>query len=109
MKVKRIISYHNLTETPSDLEGIFKSMLKQDGDIYKIAVTAQTPADNMRLLKLLQNSPKPVIGHCMGEIGAPSRILSLKYGAQFIYAAFNKERGIAPGRYLWAVAGHSTS
>jgi 3-dehydroquinate dehydratase/shikimate dehydrogenase len=33
----------------------------------------------------------------MGEIGVPSRILSLKYGAPFLYAAFNKERGIAPG------------
>jgi 3-dehydroquinate dehydratase/shikimate dehydrogenase len=72
-------------------------MLKQDGDIYKVAVMAQSPADNMRVLKLIQNSSKPVIAHCMGEMGMPSRILSLKYGAPFIYAAFNKERGIAPG------------
>ena len=30
-------------------------------------------------------------------MGFPSRILSLKFGAPFVYAAFNKERGIAPG------------
>ena len=34
---------------------------------------------------------------CMGDIGQPSRFLALKYGAPWIYAAFNKERGIAPG------------
>jgi 3-dehydroquinate dehydratase / shikimate dehydrogenase len=95
--VKRIISYHNFKETPDDLEGIFRNMLKQDGDVYKIAVTAQTPMDNLRILKLIEKSPKPLVAHCMGEMGIPSRMLSLKYGSPFIYAAFNKERGIAPG------------
>jgi 3-dehydroquinate dehydratase/shikimate dehydrogenase len=33
----------------------------------------------------------------MGDIGLPSRFLALRYGAPWIYAAFNKERGIAPG------------
>ena len=33
----------------------------------------------------------------MGELGFPSRFLSLKFGAPWIYAAFNKERGVAPG------------
>lgn len=95
--VKRIISYHNFEETPADLEGILAEMYQLDGDVYKIAVTAQSPLDNMRVLKIIQNATKPTIGHCMGEMGFPSRVLSLKYGAPFTYAAFNKERGIAPG------------
>jgi 3-dehydroquinate dehydratase / shikimate dehydrogenase len=95
--VKRIISYHNLAETPADLEDIYAKMCKQDGDVYKIAVAAQSPADNMRVLKIIENAAKPTVGHCMGEMGFPSRVLSLKYGAPFTYAAFNKERGIAPG------------
>src|SRR5260370_10831821 len=33
----------------------------------------------------------------MGDLGVPSRILAAKFGAPFTYAAFNKERGIAPG------------
>ena len=49
------------------------------------------------MLNLLKEAKKPTVGHCMGEIGVPSRILSLEYGAPFMYAAFNKERGIAPG------------
>src|SRR5262249_49171991 len=49
------------------------------------------------VLKLQQSAPKPTIAFCMGDIGQPTRFLALKYGAPWIYAAFNKERGIAPG------------
>jgi 3-dehydroquinate dehydratase/shikimate dehydrogenase len=96
-KVKRIVSYHNLREVPTDLEKIFERMLKQDADVLKIAVSAITPADNLRVLDLVRKSPKPTVGFCMGDMGMPSRILSLKYGSPFTYAAFNKERGVAPG------------
>jgi len=96
-KVQRIISYHNLIETPADLDEIYRRMLEIDGDIYKLAVTSQTPADNVRILELLRNAPKPTIAHGMGEIGFPTRLLSLKYGSPFTYAAFNRERGVAPG------------
>ncbi|MFO0804429.1 MAG: shikimate dehydrogenase [Gemmataceae bacterium] len=95
--VKRIISYHNLTETPADLDEIYARMLKQDADVLKLAVLAQSPSDVARVLRLQRNAPKPTVAFCMGDIGQPSRFLALKYGAPFIYAAFNKERGIAPG------------
>ncbi|MDB5308074.1 MAG: aroE, partial [Gemmataceae bacterium] len=95
--VKRIISYHNLTETPQNLDEIYTGMLRQDGDVYKLAVLAQSPADVARVLRLQRAAPKPTIAFCMGDIGQPSRFLALKYGAPWIYAAFNKERGIAPG------------
>jgi 3-dehydroquinate dehydratase/shikimate dehydrogenase len=95
--VKRIISYHNLTETPANLDEIYAKMLAQDGDVYKLAVAAHSPADVTRVLRLQQAAPKPTVAFCLGDIGQPSRFLSLKYGAPFVYAAFNKERGIAPG------------
>ncbi|MBX9579827.1 MAG: shikimate dehydrogenase [Gemmataceae bacterium] len=96
-KVKRVVSYHNLTETPVDLDEIYARMLGEDADVYKLAVLAQTPADVVRVLRLQRSAPKPTIAFCMGDIGQPSRFLSLKFGAPWIYAAFNKERGIAPG------------
>lgn len=96
-KVKRIVSYHNLRETPKDLEGIHAEMCKQDADVVKLAVRAQTAADNLRVLNLLKNPPKPTVAHCMGDLGFPSRILGAKFGTPFGYAAHNKERGIAPG------------
>jgi 3-dehydroquinate dehydratase/shikimate dehydrogenase len=96
-KVKRIVSYHNLRETPDDLEATYARMCEQDPDIIKIAVTAQQPSDNLRVLRLIKDAPHPTIAHCMGELGMCSRLLSLQYGAPFTYAAFNKERSFAPG------------
>jgi 3-dehydroquinate dehydratase / shikimate dehydrogenase len=95
--VKRIISYHNLNETPDNIEDLYADMLKLDGDVYKLAVMAQSPADVARILRLQKAAPKPTVAFCMGDVGTPSRYLALKYGAPWIYAAFNKERGIAPG------------
>jgi 3-dehydroquinate dehydratase/shikimate dehydrogenase len=95
--VKRIISYHNLREVPEDLENIHERMCKQDADVVKIAVMAHKPVDNLRVLRLVQHAPKPTVAFCMGDLGVPSRILGAKFGAPFTYAAFNKERGIAPG------------
>ena len=95
--VKRIVSYHNLTETPLNLDEIYADMVRKDGDVYKIAVLAQSAADVTRVLRLQRTAKKPTIAFCMGDIGQPSRFLALKYGAPWIYAAFNKERGIAPG------------
>lgn len=95
--VKRIISYHNLRETPAELEKIYQQMCSQDADVIKLAVRAQHPKDNVRVLQLLKNAPRPTVAFCMGDLSLPSRILGAKFGAPFTYAAFNKERGIAPG------------
>jgi len=96
-QVKRIVSYHNVREMPKELEEIHKRMCKQDADVVKLAVRAETPADNLRVLNLIPNAPKPTVAFCLGDLGVPSRILALRFGAPFTYAAFNKERGIAPG------------
>ncbi|MFL5340845.1 MAG: shikimate dehydrogenase [Gemmataceae bacterium] len=95
--VKRIVSYHNLEGIPDNLDEIYAKMCRQDADVLKLAVTAHQPADNLRILELLKNAKRPTTAHCMGDIGFPSRILALKYGAPFIYAAFNEERVLAPG------------
>src|SRR5579883_2461809 len=56
--VKRVISYHNMKETPENLEDVYHQMLKQDGDVYKVAVMANTPADVARVLRLQRTAPK---------------------------------------------------
>lgn len=94
---KRIVSYHNMQETPDDLEERYAAMLKQDADVYKLAVMTNTPTDVARVLAIQKTAPKPTVCFGMGEVGFPTRFTALKFGAPFIYAAFNKERGIAPG------------
>jgi 3-dehydroquinate dehydratase/shikimate dehydrogenase len=96
-KVQRIVSYHNLREVPENLEQIYQQMCQEDADIVKIAVTAQHASDNLRVMALLKNPPKPTIAFCMGDLGTCSRLLGLRWGMPFMYAAFNRERQIAPG------------
>ncbi len=95
--VRRIVSYHNMRETPADLEKIHERMCKQDADVVKLAVRAQHPTDSLRVLALMHRPGKPTVAIAMGDMGFCTRILAAKYGAPFTYAAFNKERGIAPG------------
>lgn len=102
-KTKRIVSYHNFETTAPDLRDLHASLCQLDADIVKIVTMANSPADNARLLELIQDAPKPTIAFCMGEIGTPSRILCGKYGAPFTYATFSKERVLAPGQLSFEV------
>jgi 3-dehydroquinate dehydratase/shikimate dehydrogenase len=95
--VRRIVSYHNMREVPPDLEEVHRRMCRQDPDVIKIAVRAQHPRDNLIVLDLVKDTPVPTIAFCMGDLGLPSRLLAAKYDAPFAYAAFNKERSLAPG------------
>jgi 3-dehydroquinate dehydratase/shikimate dehydrogenase len=89
---RRIVSYHNFSAFPPDLEKIHARMCAQDADVVKIAVRAQHPSDNLRVLSLIPKATRPTVAFCMGDLGFPSRILQGKYGAPFTYAAFNKDR-----------------
>jgi 3-dehydroquinate dehydratase/shikimate dehydrogenase len=97
-KTKRIVSYHNYQETPDNLEDIQETLSKQNADIVKIVTMANSPADNVKLLRLIPNAKVPTIAFCMGDFGIPSRILCGKYGSPFTYATFSKERLLAPGQ-----------
>lgn len=95
---QRIISHHNFVETPDDLEDIHAKMCQEDADIIKLVTMANSPADSIRMLKLVAASEIPTVGFCMGEFGLTSRILCGKYGSPFTYASFSSERELAPGQ-----------
>jgi 3-dehydroquinate dehydratase / shikimate dehydrogenase len=95
---KRIISYHNFKQTPDNLEEIFSEMQELDPDIIKLATMANSPVDNVRMLRLVAEAPIRTIGFCMGEMGLPSRILCGRYGSPWTYATFSSERVMAPGQ-----------
>ncbi len=95
---KRIISHHDFQRTPDNLEEIHTELCRCDPDIVKIVTTAQSPLDNVRMLKLVAGADVPTIGFCMGEIGVPTRLLCIKYGSPLTYATFSKERILAPGQ-----------
>ncbi len=97
-KTKRLISYHNFRETPEDLASIHERLCGLDPDIVKLATMAHRPSDNLKMFQLMEDAQVPTIGICMGEIGAPTRILAGKFGAPFTYATFQHERKLAPGQ-----------
>ncbi len=98
---KRIISYHNMEETPEHLEQLHQSMAEKDPDIIKIATTANSFSDNGRMLTLCKNAHVPTIGICMGDIGVITRILANRVGSPFTYAAFTSGKPLAPGQLDW--------
>ncbi|MEZ6093514.1 MAG: shikimate dehydrogenase [Pirellulaceae bacterium] len=100
-KTKRIISYHNFTETPKDLEKIHRKLAKLDADVVKIATLANNPMDNFRILRLLRDADVPTVAFCMGEMGLMSRVLCGKFGSRWTYASIDADRQIAPGQLSW--------
>jgi 3-dehydroquinate dehydratase/shikimate dehydrogenase len=97
-KTKRIVSYHDFSAMPSDLEALHARMAGMDADIVKIAAMGHSTRDNLRCLNLMRCSDIPTVAICMGEIGTPSRILAARFGAPFSYATFHHERSLAPGQ-----------
>ena len=99
-KTKRIISYHNLKQTPDDLLEIAQQAEEMDADVVKIAVRAHSVTDALRVLKVASQMETPTVAIAMGEAGTFTRVLNAKYGAPFTYANFNVERNFAPGHAL---------
>lgn len=96
-RTKRIVSYHNFKETPTDLDGISNQLREANADVVKFAVLAKSVADASRVLEVASKVPAPTIGVAMGPLGVFTRILGRKFGAPFTYAMFNPERSFAPG------------
>ena len=102
-KTKRIVSYHNFRETPSDLDSIVAQAREAHPDVIKFAVVAKSLGEASRVLEVAARSSEtvPTIGIAMGPLGVFTRILGRKYGAPFTYAGFNPERTFAPGMPLF--------
>ena len=98
-KTKRIISYHNLKQTPPDLLEIAQQAEEMDADIVKIATRAHSVGDALRVLQVASQMETPTIAIAMGEAGSFSRVLGAKFGAPFTYANFNVDRNFAPGMF----------
>lgn len=97
-EVKIILSYHNFTETPTNLDALYSEMKKVSAYYYKIAVTAQNSSDTLRLLCWKKQIDKNVITISMGTHGQFSRILSPIVGNPFTYATIDNHLTTAPGQ-----------
>jgi len=94
-----IISYHDFNTT-KDLDGIFERIRPYEPEFIKIVSTAKTLADNVTMMRFLERTRDManLIGICMGEQGIISRVLGLRAGSVFTFAAAHVGEETGPGQ-----------
>jgi len=96
-----IVSYHDFHAT-KDLDAIYKRIEPFAPEFIKVVPTARTLADNLTLMRFLErmedHSNSSIVGICMGEAGIISRVLGLRAGSVFTFAAANAGEETAPGQ-----------
>jgi 3-dehydroquinate dehydratase/shikimate dehydrogenase len=96
-----IISHHDFHAT-KDLDAVYARIKPYGPDFIKIVPTARSLSDNLTLMKFLErvedDSNSSVVGICMGEPGIISRVLGLRAGSAFTFAAASVGEETAPGQ-----------
>jgi 3-dehydroquinate dehydratase / shikimate dehydrogenase len=97
--VALIISHHDFAAT-KDLDGIYKRILPFKPDFIKIVPTAKTLTDNVTLMRFIErmDDHSNIIGICMGDAGIISRVLGLRAGSAFTFAAATSGEETGPGQ-----------
>lgn len=98
-----IVSAHDFEGTPGT-ERMYEILEKanKNGDVGKLAVTAEEPGDVLALLSVtyeLATEGEQVATMAMGEAGKHSRAVAPVYGSRIGYAPVSSERATAPGQY----------
>src|SRR5690242_6014884 len=96
-KTGLVLSFHDFRATRK-LDDTFKKMLAFPADFYKVVTTATSLYDNVLMMKFLEQKGGNVVGLCMGEQGVISRILGLRAGSAFTFAAAGAGEETAPGQ-----------
>ncbi len=94
-----IISYHDFTAT-KDLDGIFERIRPYEPEFIKIVSTAKNLADNVTMMHFLERTRDManLIGICMGDQGIISRVLGIRAGSVFTFAAATPGEETGPGQ-----------
>ena len=97
--VSIMISHHDFSAT-KDLDAVYERMRSFAPDFVKIVPTAKTLSDNLTLMRFLErmNEFSNIIGVCMGEAGIISRVLGVRAGSAFTFAAATAGEETAPGQ-----------
>ena len=96
-----ILSFHDFRATKK-LEETLEKMRAFPADYYKLVSTATTLADNITMMRFLEKESDrhSLIGLCMGEQGIISRVLGVRAGSVFTFAAVSEGERTAPGQVI---------
>jgi len=94
-----IVSHHDFHAT-KDLDGIYARIAPFNPEFVKIVPTAKALVDNVTLIRFLErmNDHTNIIGICMGDAGIISRVLGVRAGSAFTFAAATPGEETGPGQ-----------
>lgn len=94
-----LLSFHDFRGTKR-LDETFQKMSAYPAEFYKVVTTATKLYDNVVMMKFLEKKSQKhsVVGLCMGEQGVISRVLGVRAGSIFTFAAANPGEETAPGQ-----------
>ena len=98
-KTHLILSFHDFRATKK-IEETFAKMKAFPADYYKLVTTATSLHDNVLMMKFLERASHDhsIVGLCMGEQGIISRVLGLRAGSAFTFAAATVGEETGPGQ-----------
>src|SRR5271154_5617290 len=94
-----ILSFHDFRGTKK-LDETLEKMRAFPADFYKVVSTAATLSDNVAMIQFLgrEGDNHSLVGLCMGEQGIISRVLGVRAGSIFPFAAVSAGEETAPGQ-----------
>lgn len=94
-----VLSYHDFAATKG-LDAVFERMRPFEPEFLKIVSTAKTLSDNVTMMRFLEKTRDlaSVVGICMGDQGIISRVLGLRAGSVFTFAAATAGEETGPGQ-----------
>lgn len=97
--VALIISHHNFHDT-TDLDKVYHRIRKFAPEFIKVVSTARSLTDNVEIMHFLERTRDEanVIGIAMGEQGLISRVLGIRAGSVFTFAAASEGEETGPGQ-----------
>ncbi len=95
-----IVSHHDFTATPSNLDDLLDRLLDRRPDVAKLVTTATGPEDVLAVLSLLRRHDRSIrlAAHTMGGPGVAGRILAARFGSAMVYGAARSDAAAAPGQ-----------
>ena len=98
---RTIVSHHDFSGLPGDLDRIYEGLAQTPAHIIKIAVQANDILDCIPIFRLLdraRHENREIIAIAMGNAGVATRILGPSRGAFLTYGSLGDDRATAPGQ-----------